>query len=1222
MIRIIFIDCLSLIGLWLVRLPMALFILLSLTLLFLLTKLDINYQKIIFQNNKSLILESVYYEDSTIKINLNQANITYSDFNIANITFNGLEIFLKSYNEDKNNYKEKLYFLVKLLLKLGIQNLEISNLSMMTMTRTEPLKITQLKTQLELTTEKIQIKNFYLDISAPIIYKLKASGWYTMDAFFEINCFWETPLKKYRLYGNSKIFGDLNHRIRVDNVINDPFQLQVCLEARHSNIDNSWVIAVHSETQNFISFVNNLSSLYVSNGINIKTILETIYKQTIQSANIDFIVVVGNDLFIVKNIKLQLDDFITTGNGMIYNHNEQQHPYRYANFNINVPQIGLVNISCSVSENTNCIKLDKLQISTNHNSIITAGFVFNKQQSTITGYGTWQSCYLLHQLGININTDLTFLLFSNPNKYQLVINIVPQKAHALNRDNIVILLQSSGNQYNIELYSSLFSTDIRLLLESIYNENKLIWKATTICNTQISNLPIMLKLKSNGYLSFEKNIINITFLIEDINPNKLGFIHLIRATISIGINQNNIELNKLNIVTNNFYFQAYGSVTKYWNIIWTAKLQYSQPPVVLFGTGTGTINGTYTYPVINGQFTFHNIEFFNTKILKLLGNIKINPQDYQFKISSHDLITNSQKYKYLAISSNGMLIKQKSETNSDGSKLIPRRINIFKLDWIFPAGAWHLETPTYLDITPLLIKIGHTTLSNTDKAKICFNGQWYSTGNFTSSLQISNLEIIKNGIVPYTINGTINIHGQIGNKDSQDLVAVDITVYGDNNRNNFLTTSITLHDLFGTASLKTNVIINITKPAILETLFPQAQEISGSMVANFTAEGKITNPMLKGQLLLKNFTITTTNLGLHLQNVRINIANNQVNKLFDISGDAQSDEGYLKLEGQLNPINRKINLIIKGNNFQIIKTTDIQIQISPELKIELTPQFTQITGTIHIPLARFKLNNYLNAECESDDVIIITNNHFEKLLINNKQNVAYYVDVDIGLGQAVYLETPMVRGKLMGILKLVKTDLVATRGTGNIEIIDGKYNIYGEEIKINRGKLIFSGSTLDQPNLDLQILRQERDIMSGTEITAYAQISGNIQKPKLSLTSNPKMSDQDILTYLILGRTSSTETAAFSKLATTLTGIVSQYPAGALRNTLGLDAVHLGHSKNGTAFVLGKYLTPKLYIGYGIGLFHTVNTILLKYFITNNLVLESETSPNTMGGDIIYSIER
>ena len=58
-----------------------------------------------------------------------------------------------------------------------------------------------------------------------------------------------------------------------------------------------------------------------------------------------------------------------------------------------------------------------------------------------------------------------------------------------------------------------------------------------------------------------------------------------------------------------------------------------------------------------------------------------------------------------------------------------------------------------------------------------------------------------------------------------------------------------------------------------------------------------------------------------------------------------------------------------------------------------------------------------------------------------------------------------------------------------------------------------------------------------------------------------------------------------------------------------------------TSLVLGKYLTPDLYIGYALGLFEREGFFEMKYRLLNNLQLKTQ-SGSRQSMDLIYSIER
>ena len=79
--------------------------------------------------------------------------------------------------------------------------------------------------------------------------------------------------------------------------------------------------------------------------------------------------------------------------------------------------------------------------------------------------------------------------------------------------------------------------------------------------------------------------------------------------------------------------------------------------------------------------------------------------------------------------------------------------------------------------------------------------------------------------------------------------------------------------------------------------------------------------------------------------------------------------------------------------------------------------------------------------------------------------------------------------------------------------------------------------------------------------------------------------------------------------------------AGQLGKYVGLDDVGLTQdSDTGTELVLGKYLSPRLYVSYGISLVDEINTLKLRYTIGDRWTISVE-SGNESAADIEYRIE-
>ena len=125
------------------------------------------------------------------------------------------------------------------------------------------------------------------------------------------------------------------------------------------------------------------------------------------------------------------------------------------------------------------------------------------------------------------------------------------------------------------------------------------------------------------------------------------------------------------------------------------------------------------------------------------------------------------------------------------------------------------------------------------------------------------------------------------------------------------------------------------------------------------------------------------------------------------------------------------------------------------------------------------------------------------------------------------------------------------------------------------------------------------------------------------------MAQTEQLSWLLLGRSgrgrSDEDQAAMQGAALALGLKGSDFLANRFKGKLGLDEVSIGsrpgEQSSQAALVLGKYLNPRLYVSYGIGLFEPVYSLRLRYEISEKWTLQTESGAES-GGDLVYTIER
>jgi translocation and assembly module TamB len=140
-------------------------------------------------------------------------------------------------------------------------------------------------------------------------------------------------------------------------------------------------------------------------------------------------------------------------------------------------------------------------------------------------------------------------------------------------------------------------------------------------------------------------------------------------------------------------------------------------------------------------------------------------------------------------------------------------------------------------------------------------------------------------------------------------------------------------------------------------------------------------------------------------------------------------------------------------------------------------------------------------------------------------------------------------------------------------------------------------------------------------------IKGTLRSPEVTLFSEPPMAESEALSYLVLGRplgeASRAEGDVVSKAATSLGLRGGNFLAQRIASTFGLDEARIqtGRSLQQASLVAGKYLSPKLYAAYGIGLFDHANTFRVRYLLSSRWTLVGETGRAT-SADLLYRLER
>jgi len=437
---------------------------------------------------------------------------------------------------------------------------------------------------------------------------------------------------------------------------------------------------------------------------------------------------------------------------------------------------------------------------------------------------------------------------------------------------------------------------------------------------------------------------------------------------------------------------------------------------------------------------------------------------------------------------------------------------------------------------------------------------------------------------------------------------------------------VTLSGAPGSAqALSGHVDLALNSLAFVELLTPEVANAKGRLAANYTIAGTTSAPQLVGALTLKEFAAELPSAGLKLHDGDISARAIDADH-FVLEGTLKSGDGALTLSGTGGiGANAPLKASIKGDNFLAADIPAAKVVISPDLSIERSAENITVGGSITIPKTDVDLAKLPGGGVAqtSPDVVVID---AEQPAPGKPLPVV--VGVEVRLGDDVKLAGLGLDGRIHGQLRIDQRPGKVATGTGTMNV-DGTYKAYGQNLKIESGRLLFAGTALDNPGLDIRAARTILGASGGQSddsITAGLQVRGTAQVPVLTVYSQPVMEQSEALSYLITGKPlsglKSGEGDMLGTAARALGSATGDLLAKGIGARMGVDAgVSDNAAVGGAAFTVGKYLAPKLYLSYGVGLFTPGEVVSLKYLFSKRWNFEAQNATSGSRAGLNYRWE-
>jgi translocation and assembly module TamB len=411
----------------------------------------------------------------------------------------------------------------------------------------------------------------------------------------------------------------------------------------------------------------------------------------------------------------------------------------------------------------------------------------------------------------------------------------------------------------------------------------------------------------------------------------------------------------------------------------------------------------------------------------------------------------------------------------------------------------------------------------------------------------------------------------------------------------------------------------------IKEFVPELGGSSGELTLTSAIRGTFDAPTGEIHARLRNGAVSVPDVGLEINRVEVNASGDP----HSITIDAQLGalEGSLTLAGTAFFEDKKkwrYDLALDGSNFPVVRMPEAEADISPALRIEGDLEALDVTGSLLVPRVFIDVKRLPKSAVNvSEDQIIVDADGNVPVISTNKNFLTDKVSgaVKIRLGDDISINGFGLSSRLSGGVDWKKKRGVNLGSAiGNVIIETGLFKAYGQNMEIEQGRIEFAGP-VDNPNLNLRAVRPGLSVKAGVNVT------GTVRAPKISLFSEPPLSDGNTLSYIITGRAlddaGAGDAALLTQAALSLGAEESAMVTNQIRDTFGLDefSIAAGDTTRDTSLVAGKRLSPKLSVRTGFNPFDQLWSFFLNYKLTERWSVEAE-SGQRQGADLLYSIER
>ena len=418
---------------------------------------------------------------------------------------------------------------------------------------------------------------------------------------------------------------------------------------------------------------------------------------------------------------------------------------------------------------------------------------------------------------------------------------------------------------------------------------------------------------------------------------------------------------------------------------------------------------------------------------------------------------------------------------------------------------------------------------------------------------------------------------------------------------------------FGAWPINGDVELSTDALSLVDLLLDDVDRVAGRLNARLDIGGTIGEPRLAGSLQVQGGELDFYQVNLGVRGLQLDARLDD--RALQLEGSLQAGAGSARIDGRIawNGGEPHGQLALKGERLRLVDVPEARVDASPDLQFKIEGRRIDVTGEVDVPEAHLEPADITNAVLASGDEVLVG-----ATPRNPDSQFQVASNIRLALGDKVTINTYGLTGRLTGTIATRNDESGIGRASGELNVTEGRYSAFGRNLDIERGRLLFNNGPVADPGIDLRAQKVYPDI------TAGVNVRGTLRAPRMTFFSEPAIPQSQIVSLILAGgslesvQSSGRSNATRNDLLAQGGAILAQQ----FGSRVGIDDVSIESDlTNDTSLVLGRYLSPGLYVSYGISLAEAINIVKLRYTIGDHWTLKTE-SGRARSADIVYTIRK